>query len=101
MSSKLSLQSVVIATEDQVSCELDSEAVILSLSRDIYYGLDPVGSRIWDELQSRRTVREIRDLILGEYDVDAERCERDLLSLLEDLREHELIDVVNAPAMSV
>jgi hypothetical protein len=89
----LSLDSVVVATTDQVSCDLDGEAVILSLADGVYYGLDPVGARIWAELQSRRTVREIRNAILAEYDVDGARCERDLLSLLQDMAARKLVNV--------
>jgi|GEM_PF-2395058 hypothetical protein len=32
------------------------------------------------------SVQEIRDVLLDEYDVDIERCERDLIDLLKQAR---------------
>src|SRR2546430_12237463 len=55
-----------------------------TLFRSVYYSLDAVGSRIWALVQSPRSVREIRDTLLAEYDVPAERCERDLLGRSEE-----------------
>ncbi len=89
----LTPQSVVAAARDQVSCDLAGEAAILNLKNGVYYGLDPVGARIWNLLQESRRVREIRDALLAEYEVSPERCERDLLALLEKLLGEGLIEV--------
>jgi hypothetical protein len=93
MKTTLSLAATVVATADQVSTVLGDETVILQLEDDIYYGLDPVGTSIWQLLQEPRQVAAIRDRIVGEFDVEAERCERDLAALLRDLAERRLIDV--------
>ena len=91
MERMLSGRSIVVAAKEQVSCNLAEEAVILNLKAGVYYGLNPVGARIWNLIQEPRTVDEIRDAILEEYDVDPDRCERDLLVLLRDLAAKELI----------
>jgi len=88
----ISGDSVVVVVENQVSVELAGETVILNLGSGMYYGLDPVGARIWELLQEPRKVDEIRDLILAEYEVEPERCERDLITLLEQLTEQGLIN---------
>jgi hypothetical protein len=49
--------------------------------------------RIWELLQEPKTVSEIRAVILGEYDVDLDRCQHDLLALLRDLEAKKLIRV--------
>jgi hypothetical protein len=59
----------------------------------VYYGLDAVGARIWSLIQEPRTVNEIRDILLEEYEVEPERCERDLLALLQKLADEGLIEV--------
>src|SRR3974390_2078230 len=79
------------AVKDQVTCELSDEAVILHLNDGVYYGLDPVGTSIWKLLQTPRTIQEIRDAIMEEYDVDAEHCETDLRALLKELVEKKLV----------
>jgi len=66
-----------------------------STSKMVYQGLDPVGARIWKLIQTPRTVREVRDTLLEEYDVEAERCEKDLIALLQELAKNDLIDIVD------
>jgi hypothetical protein len=76
---KILSTTFVTAIQDQVSTNLDDEAVILNLKDGVYYGLNPMGARIWDLIQESRTVVEIRNMILEEYEVEPERCEQDLL----------------------
>jgi hypothetical protein len=92
----LSLHSVVVAAKEQVSCALGDESAILSLKNSVYYGMDTVGTRIWNLLQQPRSVREVCDAMLDEYDVDRDRMERDLLALLAEMRGEGLIEVVGA-----
>src|SRR3712207_3035644 len=82
----ITLDSVVMATREQVSSDLAGEAVILNFANGVYYGLDSVGASIWQIIQEPHSVRAVRDRILEEYDVEPERCEHDLLALLRDLQ---------------
>ena len=96
--SMLSARSMVVARKDHVSCNLASEAVILDVNAGVYYGLNTLGARIWDLIQQPRTVREVREAILQEFDVDPERCQRDLVMLLSDLATRKLIEIGNETA---
>jgi len=96
MDTPLSAHSIVAASPEQVSCPLGDEAAILNMKNAIYYGLDAVGARIWDLLQKPRPVSEIRDTLVAEYEVEAERCEHDLLGLLEKMRSEGLVHVQSA-----
>jgi Coenzyme PQQ synthesis protein D (PqqD) len=93
MSAIISDRSVVVAAKDQVSCDLAGETAILNIKSGMYYGLDPVGARIWSLMQEPRKVLEIQDVISGEYEVEPERCTRDLFDLLEKLLAEGLIEV--------
>ena len=84
----------MVASSEQVSCPVGDESVILGLKNSVYYGMNPVGSSVWKLLQRRRSVTELRDAVLEEYDVEKERCERDLLDLLEKMQAEGLIQVV-------
>lgn len=88
--------AVVVAIKDQVSTSLEDEAVILNLKDGVYYGLDPVGARIWELVQQPQSVGAIRDILLKEYEVDPERCEQDLLRLLQEMAARGLIEVKDA-----
>ncbi|MDQ1260874.1 MAG: hypothetical protein QG575_55 [Euryarchaeota archaeon] len=86
-------QSVIQSVKDLFSCDLAGESVILNIKNGLYYGLDPVGSWIWSQIQQPIAVRDVRDAMLKEYEVDADLCERDLIVLLKTMQENELIDV--------
>ena len=88
----ITISSVVAAAQGQVSSDLAGEAVILSLHTGMYYGLGPVGARIWELLRTPTRVADIRDAIVQQYDVELERCERDVLELLRQLADQGLIE---------
>jgi Coenzyme PQQ synthesis protein D (PqqD) len=83
----------VEATKEVAAADLQDEAVILNLKDGVYYGLNPVGARIWELVQEPRTVGEIADAIASEYDVEADRAEGDVVGLVRDLAESGLVDL--------
>lgn len=93
MKRTLSAGSSVVATKDQVSSDLGGEAAILNLEAGTYYGLDAVGARIWSLIQEPRTVEGIRDVLVSEYEVESDRCEGDLIALLQGLVDEGLVEV--------
>lgn len=95
MSVKISEGSIVVAIKDQVFCNLDGEAVILNFQSGDYFGLDPVGARVWSLIQEPKKVKEVRDTHLKEYDVEPSVCERDLMALLQEMVAGELIEIKN------
>ncbi|MHB8413067.1 MAG: PqqD family protein [Candidatus Acidiferrales bacterium] len=93
MNSSLTNNAMIVATKQQVSCDLGEEAAILNMKNSVYYGLDPVGARIWRLLQQPTTIGEIRDVIAEEYDATPERVESDLRNLLEKLMSEGLVEL--------
>ena len=98
MGKTISTQSIVVASKDQISCDLEGEAAILNLKSGTYFGLDAVGATIWSLIARPRRVVEIRNALIDQFDVEAERCGRDLLQLLGELHAHGLIQVMDEPA---
>jgi hypothetical protein len=82
-----------MVTSQQVSCPLGDESAILNMKNSVYYGVNPVGATVWNLLKEAKTVGQIRDAILNEYEVDEVRCEKDLFALLEEMRSEGLIEV--------
>jgi hypothetical protein len=81
----LSETSVVVATKGSVSTDVSGEAVILNVVSGHYFGLDVVGARVWALVQQPVPVKDIRDALVSEYDVDRAQCERDVVALLQEL----------------
>ena len=71
--------------------QVGDETVILDLTGGTYYGLDPVGARVWQLIGEGKTLGEICDTLLDEYDVARDTLERDVLDLAEKLQADNLI----------
>ena len=95
MKSELSVLSIIVAAKEQTSCDLDGESVVLDMSSGKYYGLNSVGSAIWNLIQQPRTVRDVCDALVAEFQVDPQRCEEDLLVWLKSMSDKELVKVVH------
>ena len=61
------------------------EAVILSLDTKVLRGLNPVGSRVWDLIDGARTVDDIVDVIVGEFDVARAVAAEDVRTFIQQL----------------
>ena len=90
---KLSDLSVISVTKEAVHCDVEDEVVILGLKDGVYYGLSPVGAFIWNLIQEPKTVAEIREAVLDEYDVEKEVCEKDIMELIAELSDKGLVDI--------
>lgn len=86
-------RSIVVASKDQLASAIGAETVILGLSAGRYYGVDTVGARIWQLIQEPAEVADVRRTIVSEYAVDPERCEADLLKLLQQMIDAGLVEV--------
>jgi len=67
------------------------ETVILDLATGTYFGLNPVGARIWTLLGEGKTLVQVCDVMQEEFDVSRANIERDVLDLVGQLREQQLI----------
>jgi Coenzyme PQQ synthesis protein D (PqqD) len=83
----------MIASADVVTRRLDDELVLLNLGTEDYFGLDEIGTRMWEVLSSAPSVQAALDQLLLEYDVEAARLRRDVEKLLSQLIDHGLIEL--------
>lgn len=87
--------SMISVIQGQISSNLADEAVILNLESGIYYGLNEVGARVWQLLQTPQSFSAIKERLLAEYEVDTETCEQDLVAILQDLQDAKLIEIAH------
>jgi hypothetical protein len=80
----LTLQNRVTVCDDVVFRLLGEESVILSLDTGLYFGLDPVGTRIWT-LLPERDLAGVAEAIQQEFDAELQQIQQDVLSLVEQL----------------
>lgn len=89
----LNLQSKITVPTDVLFRDLSGEAVILNLADGTYYGLDEVGTRMWELLSESGRLDQTYQTLLQEYDVTPEQLEKDLLRLVEQLVSRGLLEV--------
>ena len=90
----ITLNDRVKILKDVVFREVEQEMVLLNLGTGSYYGLDAVGSRMWDLLAEKKNIREVLEIMLQEYEVATEDLQRDILHLLQELKTRGLVEVV-------
>jgi hypothetical protein len=95
MHQPISLSSSIIRAGDLVSCDLDGETALMSVECGKYFGLNPIGTRIWTLIGQPRLVSELCSLILEEFEVEPSQCKHDVLAFLADLAKNNLVQVVD------
>ena len=79
------LDRVVRVPDDVVFRELQGEAVVLNLASSTYFGLDPIGTRIWTLCETHGSLRAVWDAMRREFDAPDETLRVDLLSFVDQL----------------
>ena len=88
-----SLNDSVKIDDQVVFRELEGEMVLLNLETGIYFGLDPVGTRIWTLLREHESLQQVFEVLLQEYDVPEPVLKADLLRLAREFTSHGLARV--------
>lgn len=85
----------IVRTDGPLSATLDSEAVLLEPDGGVYYGMNDVGTLVWEELdvEEPTSVADLRTSMLEAFDVEPSVVNRDLQEFLSELREAGLIEV--------
>lgn len=71
-------------SEQVIDGELDDHQVMIHLERGKYFGLNPVGKRIWEIISVPKSLDEIADTLTGEYDISRETCITEVQHFLDE-----------------
>lgn len=91
-------ETVFKRKQDQLFSEIDGEVVMLSVENSEYYGMDKVGSRIWQLLEKEITWQELIERLLDEYEVAEDQCKEDTRKFIEQLIEKDLVVIALNPS---
>jgi len=91
----LSMTTMVVASDQQVACDVADEVVLLSMQNGQYYGLNAVGASIWRLIQQPRALHEVSDELLAEYEgVSADTCVHETLTFVTSMLELGLVQLL-------
>jgi hypothetical protein len=80
-----------VQSPDLMISDLDGDTVMMSLERSAYFGLDSIGSRIWQLLAQPITIQALCNQLAAEYEVDEATCQRDVVKFVQQLLDEGLI----------
>lgn len=86
MTMDVTLSHRFIRSPDVLSQEVGDEAVLLDLASEKYFGLNPVGRRIWELLAEYPSLSDVHLRLCGEFEAEPSRIQADLLALATQLR---------------
>lgn len=81
-------------SENTIASEMEDELVMMSMENNAYYGLNSVGRKVWELLESEQTLTSLCDELMKKYDVDSETCHKDVSALIAQLEKAGLVTVV-------
>lgn len=79
---------------DVLSQNVSGETVLLDLKGENYFGLDEVGTRIWQLLQEDGNLQSVLEKMLEEYNVTEDQIGMDIEQLITNLNEAGLIEII-------
>ncbi|MBN8225425.1 MAG: PqqD family protein [Xanthomonadales bacterium] len=84
------LQPVTLAqrvhpSDDVLMQEVGDEVVLLDLASERYFGLDPVGTRIWALMADGAELAGVHAALCTEFEAEPDRIQDDLLELVRQL----------------
>ena len=91
---EISLTSRVKLSDDVLFQELQGDAVLLDLKTGVYFGLDRVGTRMWQLMGEKDSLAAVASVVCDEFDVTEDRCASDLVGLAQRIEEQGLLRII-------
>ena len=80
-------------TDGVLATTVDGELVMMDVEKGVYFGLDAIGTDVWNRLEAPVTAAELADALAQDYEADTATIERDVLALLSRMAEQGLVEV--------
>ena len=89
----MDLNSKITFADTVFAQEVDGEMVLLDMNSENYFGLDAVGTDIWQAMQEKETLQEVLKRLLEQYEAEEKVLKKDLIAFVEKLEESGLVKV--------
>ena len=96
-SPRLTGTDLIRRSDALLTAEVDGELMAMSVEKGVCYGLDSIGTRIWSLICEPRSIDEVCDVLLSEFEVDRVTCRHQVIALLDELRGEGLVAVQAGP----
>jgi hypothetical protein len=87
----ITLSKLFVHNINMITANIDTELVMMDADRGAYFGLDEIGTRIWNMLAEPQSLVQLCDKLVEEYEVERATCEQDVSQLLSQMQAQNLI----------
>lgn len=88
---KITPSTIIQRDSKLITSKMDGETVMMSINNGEYYGLDPIGSRIWELIENPISVESLIAKLRCEYDIEIAQCEHDTTIFLQQMANKNLL----------
>jgi hypothetical protein len=80
-----------IQNKQIIQSKIGDEVVMMDIDSGFYFGMNGVGSIIWQHLSNGITLEDLINNLMNEFNVDKQTCTSDTIAFLENLLEKKII----------
>ena len=91
---KVTLHHRVLPSSDVLAQPVSGESILLDLASEQYFGLDAVGTRVWELLTCSGSLEQVHATLCVEFAESPTRIESDLLALLQKMTDAGLVTII-------
>ena len=90
----IKLETTILRNPELLASNIDDEVVMMSIENSAYYGLDPIGSKIWDLITEPIQVSDLCARLLERFEVSEQECQQDVLKFLNQMLKENILLVI-------
>ena len=91
----MDIQTTLKRNPELLAVDMDGETVMMDMESGNYFGVNAVGSHIWEALKTESSVEAIVEAVTCQFEVnDGDSVQGDVLEFLSDMVEQQLVEVV-------
>ena len=94
----MDLNLTVTISDQVVFQEVSGETVLLDLDSESYFGLDEVGTRVWQLIAEDQPLQKVFTALLEEFEVEESTLKNDLDDLFSELQAQGLVSLSDSQA---
>lgn len=98
---KITKATIIGQPDDLLSSKIDDEVIMLGIDSGKYFGLNSVGSHIWELIKEPHSIENLCSKLMDEFEVDEETCLKETIELIEELADNKLLKIENEPTSKV
>lgn len=89
--STITMSTRIMRHPDLMAVPMDGDLVMMSISQGNYYGINPVGVTIWENLQTPQTIEQLCEAVMREFAVDADTCSKDVQTFITQMLDQKIV----------